>query len=113
LAERDERKPYQLDTKQVLEYANDLKELLAEGTFREQKAFLRSFIKRIDFAPDKIAISYTIPVPIEQDRLGFDEVLFMGTNGEPNTSLATPQVETFFELTLMSAPDILSRHGLK
>ena len=32
---------------------------------------------------------------------------------EPNTSLATPQVETFFELTLMSAPDIVSRHGLK
>ena len=32
---------------------------------------------------------------------------------EPNTSLGTPQVETFFELTLMTAPDIVSRHGLK
>jgi len=46
-----------------LEYAKDLKVLSVKRTFTEQKVFLRSFIKRIDFTPDDIAINYTIFMP--------------------------------------------------
>ena len=60
-----------------------LKVLLEEGAFTEQKTFLRSFIKRIDYAPDKVAISYTIPMPAGEDKLVLDEVLSMEPCGRP------------------------------
>ena len=53
---------YRLDAKQLLEYMKDLKALLEGGTFTEQKIFLRAFIKGIDFKPNQVIISYTIPM---------------------------------------------------
>lgn len=82
LAEGEADKPYLLNAKQILEYVKDLKELLVEGTFTEQKAFLRSFIKRIDYKPNEIAISYTIPMPVGRERMSLEEVLSMEPNGE-------------------------------
>ena len=64
----------------------DLKALLEKGAFTEQKAFLRSFIKRIDYEPDQVAISYTIPMPVGQDKLALDEVLSMEPCGRPYRS---------------------------
>ncbi len=75
--------PDRLDTSQLIEYTKDFRALLAEGTITEQKAFLRSFIKRIDYEPGKVAISYTIPMPVEENRMATDEVLSMEPNGEP------------------------------
>jgi hypothetical protein len=83
LADGEDDKSYQLDAKQILLYVKDLKTLLEEGTFTEQKAFLRSFIKRIDFAPHHVAINYTIPMPVGQDGLALEEVLSMELNGGP------------------------------
>ena len=53
------------------------------GTFTEQKAFLRSFVKRIDYEPEQVTISYTIPLSVERNKLALEEVLCMGPNGEP------------------------------
>ncbi len=86
LAEGNSDRPRQLDAKQVMEYAKDLKTLLEEGAFTEQKAFLRSFIKRIDYKPDEVAISYTIPMPTGEDKLVLDEVLSMEPYGRPYRS---------------------------
>jgi site-specific DNA recombinase len=83
LAEGNSDMPRQLDAKQVMEYVKDLKALLEEGAFTEQKAFLRSFIKRIDYTPDEVAISYTIPMPVGEDKLVLDEVLSMEPYGRP------------------------------
>jgi site-specific DNA recombinase len=83
LAECESDKPAQLDAPQVVEYVKDLKGLLDEGTFAEQKAFLRSFIKRIDYAPDKVTISYTIPMPVGKVKMAMEEVLSMEPLGEP------------------------------
>ena len=66
-----------------MEYVKDLKALLEEGAFTEQKAFLRSFIKSIDYAPDEVAISYTIPMPVGENKLVLDEVLSMEPYGRP------------------------------
>jgi hypothetical protein len=41
----------------------------------EQKVFLRSFIRRIDFEPRRVAIDYTIPVPMEKGKSSGQEVL--------------------------------------
>ncbi len=57
--------------------------MLEEGAFTEQKVFLRSFIKRIDFEPDQVAISYTIPMPVGQDKMALEEVLSIEPNGRP------------------------------
>ena len=64
-----------MNAKQILEYVIDLKVLLEEGVFTEQKSFLKSFIKRIDYKPDQVAISYTIPMPVGQDKMALEEVL--------------------------------------
>jgi site-specific DNA recombinase len=89
LAELEDTEPKELDTEQVLEYAKDLRALLSRGTFMEQKAFLRSFIRKIDFEPGHVAIDYTIPMPIEKDRTSAREVLSIkqrGSGGWTRTS---------------------------
>jgi site-specific DNA recombinase len=50
----------------VKSYANNLKELLEESDIVESKAFLRSFIKRIDIINDKAVIKYSLPLPNEE-----------------------------------------------
>jgi site-specific DNA recombinase len=65
----------------VLCYVWDFKEVLSEGTFVEQKAFLRSFIKRIEFEPGQVAIEYTIPLPTEKDEAIEREVLSIEQTG--------------------------------
>ena len=76
-------KPVNLDPKQIAEDARDLRNLLSEGTVIERKIFLRSFVKRIDYEPNGIKISYTLPMRMESDQLVSKEVLSMESNGEP------------------------------
>ena len=68
----------------MLCYVQDLKAVLSKGSFMEQKAFLRSFIKRIEFEPGQVAIDYTIPMPIEKDRTSEREVLPIERLGSPS-----------------------------
>jgi hypothetical protein len=72
-----------LDKVQVLEYMRDLKSLLSTGTFMEQKGFLRSFIKRIDYEPGQVSINYTVPMPVGDSSETDREVLSIGVGGEP------------------------------
>ena len=51
-----------LGVPRVRAYVEDLRELLSKGTIVEQKAFLRSFIKRIEVHHPHIALEYTIPL---------------------------------------------------
>jgi hypothetical protein len=39
-----------------------LRELLSEGSIREQKSFIRSFVKRITIEDGKVIITYTYPL---------------------------------------------------
>ena len=88
-ADLEDAAPRELDAEQVLGYVRDLKALLSKGTFIEQKAFLKSFIKRIDFEPGQVAISYTIPVPIAKGNKSEREVLSIEPNGGPLWSRTT------------------------
>ena len=83
LAEQEDSEPKELNRKQVLEDVSDLKSLLSTGIFMEQKGFPRSFIKGIDFEPGKVAINYTIPLPVGKGRTLDREVLSIGASGEP------------------------------
>ena len=104
LAELEDTEPEELDTEEVLRYVQDLKTLLFKGSFMEQKAFMVSFIKRIEFEPGQIAIDYTIPMPIEKDRTCEREVLSINRLGSPNTTFPHQKVETFLEVTMAHTP---------
>ena len=51
------------DPEVVREYAQDLKALLEESSIMEQKAFLKSFVERIEVDNSEIKVIYTIPMP--------------------------------------------------
>jgi hypothetical protein len=81
--EQQSHESHLLDAKQIIEYVEDLRSLLGEGVFAEQKTFLRFFIKRIDYEQDQLAISYTIPMPIDLNKVASEEVLSMEPNSRP------------------------------
>jgi len=92
----------QVDADTVKSYAEDLKNLLEEAEITESKAFLRSFIKRVEINKSEAVIHYSLPMPHgEQTQLV--GVLPMVTPGGPNKTFAKP-IETFFELSIGSAP---------
>ncbi len=56
----------------VAEFVADMAEFLRTSDITESKAFLRTFIKRIDVEPGRAVISYTIPMP-EDSPIGRKE----------------------------------------
>ena len=52
-----------VDVDIVKAYAQDLRSLLEESDFTERKAFLRSFIKRIEVDKKQVTIQYHLPLP--------------------------------------------------
>ncbi len=50
------------DPKIVREYVQDLKSLLEVSSILEQKAFLKSFVERIDVGHSEAKVVYTIPM---------------------------------------------------
>lgn len=65
----------------VRSYAEDLRSLLEESDFTERKAFLRSFVKRIDIDKDKATVHYHLPLPNNENRKVEAEVLPIDTFG--------------------------------
>ena len=70
-----------IDVEVVKSYANDLKSLLEEPDFTQSKAFLRSFVKRIEIDGCKAVILYNLPVPSDQKREHMAKVLPIDTLG--------------------------------
>jgi len=86
LAQLEDDQTREMDEAQVLEHVRDLKALLSKGTLLEQKAFIKSFVRRIEFQPGQIAIDYTVPMPVAKDRTSEREVLSIRRCGSPTTS---------------------------
>ncbi len=53
----------QLDIAVIKSYIRDLRDLLLEAGLTERKAFLRSFIKRIDIDENKVTVQYKLTLP--------------------------------------------------
>ena len=47
----------------VREYVNDMRDLLAKSSITEQRAFLKSFVERIEVGDSEVKMYYTIPIP--------------------------------------------------
>jgi len=54
--------------KSLNNYAQDLAEILKDGTIMEQKAVIRSFVKRIVITRPDITLDYTMPIVEEEQK---------------------------------------------
>jgi len=61
--------------------AQDLRSLLKEANFTGRKAFLRSFIKRIEVSRNQIKVYYNLPIPQDEKTKAQAEVLPIDTLG--------------------------------
>ena len=57
-----------VDDQVVRDYAEDLRNLLAESSITEQRGFLRSFVDKIEVDDAEVKMHYTIPVPPDNAR---------------------------------------------
>lgn len=80
-AEKNSAKTRLLDSSMVKAYVEDLRTVLQSGTLIEQKAFLRSFIKKIVVMASEIKIEYTIPLELEKGSFGKKESSSMVRSG--------------------------------
>ena len=90
-AEKVTRVIRHVDAKIVKAYARDLECLLGEVDVLESKAFLRSFIKRIEIDGGSAKIHYTLPMPPDgkaKESLGVLPMVTFG--GEGGTRTPTP-----------------------
>ena len=71
----------QVDTAMVKAYAQDLRGLLEEAGFTERKAFLRSFIERIEVNKKQVTVRYNLPLPQRERVREQVEVLPIDTLG--------------------------------
>jgi site-specific DNA recombinase len=90
-AEKVTREIKHVDAEVVKSYAADLKSLLEEVNVVESKAFLRSFIKRIEIDGGSAKIRYILPMPPDgnmKESLGVLPMVTFG--GEGGTRTPTP-----------------------
>ncbi|MBA7695809.1 hypothetical protein ES703_104448 [subsurface metagenome] len=81
----------QVDVAMVKTYAQDLRSLLEEADFTERKAFLRSFIKRIEVNRKQVIVHYNLPIPEDPKSRQEIGVLPIDTlGGEGGTRTPTP-----------------------
>jgi site-specific DNA recombinase len=57
-----------VDIEVVKSYAQDLRSLLEETDSSLAKAFLRSFVKRIEIDGDKVVVQYNLPILLEEGK---------------------------------------------
>ena len=79
--EQQTSKARHLNARTVRAYAEDLSHLLDEARVAESKAFLRSFIKRIEINGGSARLHYIVPVPPETGEGESVGVLSMATLG--------------------------------
>jgi site-specific DNA recombinase len=81
-----------VDAEVIKSYARDLKSLLEEADIAESKAFLRSFIKRIEIDKSQAVVHYNLPMPPDGKRRESLGVLPIDTlGGEGGTRTPTPE----------------------
>ena len=90
-AEKVTRVVKHVDAATVKAYARDLECLLGEADVVESKAFLRSFIRRIEIDGESAKVHYILPVPPDgrmKESLGVLPMVTLG--GEGGTRTPTP-----------------------
>ena len=95
-SEWSKQSPGFVDDELVQGYAGDLQSLLEESEVTERKAFVRSFVDRIEVNPEDVTIHYRLPLPSDPSKADSVEVLPIETFGGPNWTVGS----TIFEMWL-------------
>ena len=72
-----------LNLEATKQYSNELRNLLQSASFMESKAFLSSFVRRIEFDGHEVGIEYTMPNKSEKVSPGSGGVPNTGSDGCP------------------------------
>jgi site-specific DNA recombinase len=90
-AEKSTQAVKPIDVETVKTYARDLQHLLGETSFLESKAFLRSFIRRIEVDGGSAKVHYILPMPPDQRmRESMGVLPTVTSGGEGGTRTPTP-----------------------
>ena len=82
----------------VIAYVEDLRSTLNEGSIMHRKAFLNSFIRRINIKNSEAEIEYTCPIGLGGNRR--NEVLSMARIGSRGRTRNESVAETSFSLSI-------------
>ena len=77
------------DLATVRSHVEELCSLLENGSFGEQKGFLRSFVRSFDVWPEKILLRYTLPLlpkGVSQETVPSLHIISNGTPGRTRTA---------------------------
>jgi len=85
----------QVDAAMVKAYAQDLRNLLEESGFTQRKAFLRSFIKRIEIDKSQAVVRYNLPVPYGEGTRAVGVLPIVTPGGAEGTLLHNPKSRPF------------------
>jgi site-specific DNA recombinase len=103
---RETQEPHiQIGMADLKKYVQDLKSLLLDGQFFERRSFLRSFIKRIDYAYPEVVINYTFPINLKKGT--YDEVLSIDKKSGVNETRTLPDVNLHLFVQQWITPLIL------
>jgi hypothetical protein len=70
----------------------DLKQLLKKSELVEQKAFLKSFMERIEVGESEVKVIYAFPMPPVNVAMQTVRVLFLIQDGRPFDSIDRTQI---------------------
>jgi hypothetical protein len=71
------------DINDMKNYVNDLRGVFQSASILEQKAFLRSFVQKINVSKSDVTINYTLPMPPRDEYAETVGVLGFKRNGGP------------------------------
>ena len=100
------------DPEIVRGYVKDLKQLLEESELVEKKAFLKSFVERIEVGESTAKVIYTIPMPPSNLTTETVGVLPFIQDGRPDTTIANPEIESLDEFYSANLGEEITR-GLR
>jgi site-specific DNA recombinase len=87
-----------IDPQKVLSYIVDLRRFLDERGLFERKAFLRSFIEKIEVGDNEITIYYTLPLPPDNSKQETISVLDIVSSAPPKMIIPLQFPHVFFKL---------------
>ena len=81
-----ERRQFLESADTIATFAAEMSEFLKTSDLTETRAFVRSFVKRIDVKPDSAAIIYSIPTP-EDSPIGGSDAAEIALNGRVRSTV--------------------------
>ena len=87
-----------IDIEMVKTYGQDLRAMIEEASLTERKAFLRSFIKRIEIDGDKVRVTHKLPLPTGKDKIAVLPIDTFGGAGGIRTPYLLTASQTFSQV---------------